>query len=295
MRLPLALHVQSDCRVHVAVMTRGDLGGDAEVRRNESLRAALELGYEPPDFWGLPDRGVLYGEALVRRIEEAIVQCGAEVLYAPSLWENHPDHRAAALAAREAVRRQDRCVLMARMGRRCGPIDWSTSRQCWSASALRAAVHVQLAVQAYDRQIEALNVFRTYTLQQAGIQAIEAFEHANAAALRSRGQAFLESEYTRQREAGAGLLPEDTDFVTVMIRSTDRPELDRALSSIAVQTLGACGGGGGERPRAWASPTACQGGRYPLRLVDSDVRLQRSAAANRALMRPRRQLDISGR
>ena len=281
----LALHVQSGCRVHVAVMTRGDLGGDAEVRRAESLRAALELGYEPPDFWGLPDRGVLYGEALVQRIQEAIIQCGAEVLYAPSLWENHPDHRAAALAAREAVRRQERCVLMAyEIGAPLRPnrlVDITPVLERKRA-AMRQFTS-QLAVQAYDRQIEALNVFRTYTLQHAAIQAIEAFEHADAAALRTRGQAFLESEYTRQRESGLMLLPEDADFVTVMIRSMDRPELDRALSSIAVQTwprvevVVVNAKGPGHRPL----PAWC--GRFPLRLVDSDVRLHRSVAANRAL------------
>lgn len=281
----LALHAQAGCRVHVVVMTHGDLGGQAEVRREESLRAAQELGYEAPQFWGLPDRGVLYGEALIQRIEALLTQCGAQVLYAPSLWENHPDHRAAALAAREAVLRHGQCVLMAyEIGAPLRPnrlIDITHVRD--RKHAAMRCFPSQLAMQAYDRQIDALNVFRTYTLQHAGIEAIEAFEFADAQTLRSRGQSFLASEYTRQREDGLMLLPEDTDVVTVMIRSMDRPELDRALSSIAVQTwprievVVVNAKGPGHR----ALPAWC--GRFPLRLVGGDEPLHRSAAANVAL------------
>lgn len=281
----LALHVRAGCQVHVAVLTRGEGAGDAQVRREESIRAGAELGYEAIDFWDLPDRGVLYGEALVERIHDAIVRAGVQVLYAPSLWENHPDHRAAALAAREAVRRHGVCTLMAyEVGAPLRPnrlIDITAvlprkraAMQCFGS---------QLKLQAYDRQIEALNVFRTYTLQQAGIEAIEAFEFADAQALRSRGQAFLASEYTRQREAGLMLLPEDTDVVTVLIRSMDRPELDRALSSVAVQTwprmevvvVNAKGAGHRSLP-AWCGP-------FPLRLVEGEGPLHRSVAANLAL------------
>lgn len=281
----LALHVSQGAVVRVIVITSGDGGGDAQTRRAESLRAAAELGYEAPDFWGLPDRGVLYGEALVQRILQAIEGCGAEVLYAPSLWENHPDHRATALAAREAVRRHGACVLMAyEIGAPLRPnwlVDITTvlarkraAMQCFAS---------QLAVQAYDRQIEALNVFRTYSLQNERIEAIEAFERADPQALRRGDQAFLVSEYVRQREAGLMLLPEESDFVTVMIRSMDRPELDRALSSIAVQTwprmevVVVNAKGPGHR----ALPAWC--GRFPLRLVESDAPLHRSVAANRAL------------
>lgn len=281
----LALHVQRGAHVKVAVITLGDAGGDAATRRAESLAAAAELGYESVEFWGLPDRGVLYGEALVQRIVQALEQGDIEVLYAPSLWENHPDHRATALAAREAARRHGRCVLMAyEIGAPLRPNRLVDITPVLARKRAAMACFVsQLQGQAYDRQIEALNVFRTYTLRDVGIEAIEAFECSDAEALRSRRQAFLGSEYERQREARLMLLPEDTDFVTVMIRSMDRPELDRVLSSIAIQTwprvevVVVNAKGAGHR----SLPDWC--GRYPLRFVDSEGPLHRSAAANRAL------------
>ena len=280
----IMLHAQAGARVHVAVMTDGAVFGDPQVRRAESRRAAEVLGVEAPEFWGLPDQGVLYGEALVARIAGLIDILGVQVLYAPSLWENHPDHRATALAAREAVRRQDGCVLMAyEVGAALRPnrlLDISAVRdrkreamQCFTS---------QLALQSYDRHLEALNVFRTYTLG-ATVEAAEAFEFADAQMLRARAQDYLVSEYARQREAGLVLLPEDTDVVSVLIRSMGRPELERALSSVAVQTwprveVVVVNARGEEHPPL---PPWC--GRFPLRLVDDGRPLQRSAAANRAL------------
>lgn len=280
----LALHLRAGCRVQVIVATDGDAGGDAQVRREESRAAAGVLGYGSPEFWGLPDRGVLYGEALVTRIIRSIELAGAEVLYAPSLWEIHPDHRALALAAREAVRREGSCLLAAyEIGSALRPNrlvditpvldDKRAAMQCFGS---------QLAMQAYDRHVEGLNVFRSYTLQSS-VQAAEAFELTDAATLRACGQAFLASEYSRQRDSHLMLLPEDADFVSILIRSMDRPELDRALSSIAAQTwprievVVVNAKGTGHR----ALPEWC--GRFPLRLVDGDVPLHRSVAANRAI------------
>lgn len=280
----LALHLRAGSRVQVIIATDGDAGGDAEVRRLESRAAAEVLGYGVPDFWGLPDRGVLYGEALVTRILRAIEDCAAEVLYAPSLWENHPDHRVLALAAREAIRRQDRCVLMAcEIGAALRPnrlVDITPVLE--QKRAAMRCFGSQLVLQAYDRHVEALNVFRSYTLSSS-VQAAEAFEQADAPTLRARGQSFLASEYARQRESHLMLLPEDADFVSILIRSMDRPELDRALSSIAAQTwprievVVVNAKGAGHRPL----PEWC--GRFPMRLVDSAQPLHRSVAANRAI------------
>lgn len=265
-------------------MTDGQVRGEAQVRREESIAAAAVLGCRPPEFWGLPDQGVLYGEALVARLLSVIDSLQVDVLYAPSLWENHPDHRAAALAAREAVRRQGRCILMAyEIGAALRPnclIDITAVRG--HKQSAMGCFGSQLALQRYDRHIDALNTFRTYTLSSS-VEAAEAYERTSAQDLRAGTQGFLESEYLRQRDAGLMLLPEDADFVSVLIRSMDRPELDRALSSIAVQTwprvevVVVNAKGGEHRPL----PPWC--GRFPLRFVDSEQPLHRSTAANRAL------------
>lgn len=72
-------------------------------------------------------------------------------------------------------------------------------------------------------------------------------------------------------------------LLSVIIRSMDRPTLDRALASVAAQTyphieavvVAACGEGHRALPQ--------RVGRFPLRLVRSDVRLPRPQAANAGL------------
>ena len=285
----LALHVAAGTRVHVVVVTGGQEAGDAKVRADESRAAALVLGYAPPVFWNLPDRGLLYGEALVQRIVESLAECGATVIYAPSLWENHPDHRALALAALEAARRGEGCAIM------CYEVS-APLRPNWLIDITpvleqkRAAIQCfgsQLALQGYDRHIAALNVFRSYTLSGA-VQAAEAFEHYDAATLRAGSLPFLDSEYRRQQARGLmtpGLMeaPEDLPLVSVLIRSMDRAELRKALDSVAAQTwprvevVVVSAKGPGHRPL----PAWC--GRFPMRLIQSEAPLHRSAAANLAI------------
>ena len=109
----IALHRQAGHPVHVILLTAGDHGGAdgpageyAYARLQETAAAARLLGLPAaPECWQLPDRGVVYDEALIQRIQAALQAIQADVLYAPSPWELHPDHVATAMAAIEAVRR----------------------------------------------------------------------------------------------------------------------------------------------------------------------------------------------
>jgi len=280
----LALHVMAGTRVHVVVCTSGDAAGISAVREAESQDASRVIGYVEPVFWGMPDRGLRYGEALVQRIHDALRMLNASVVYSPSLWENHPDHRAIAMASMEAVRRSSHCQLMFyEVGAPLRPnllIDITPVLD--RKRAAMACFPSQLALQRYDRHIEALNVFRSYTLS-ATVEAAEAYERYDAAFLRSHQPAFFTSEYRRQQAKGLMAMPEDTPLISVLIRSMDRPELDKALDSVAAQTwprvevVVVNAKGPGHRPL----PVWC--GRFPMRLIDSDQPLHRSAAANRAM------------
>lgn len=280
----LALHVLAGTQVHVVVCTSGEVAGRASVREDESRQAARILGYAEPVFWGMTDRGVAYSEAFVERIGHTLKAIGASILYAPSLWENHPDHRAVALAAREAVRRSDHCDLMYyEVGAPLRPnllVDITLVRE--QKRAAMTCFASQLSLQRYGEQIEALNIFRSYTLP-ANIVAAEAFESYDARSLRSLQSTFFSSEYRRQQVQGLMELPADMLLVSVLIRSMDRPDLDRALDSVAIQTwprvevVVVNAKGPGHR----ALPAWC--GRFPMRLIDSDEPLHRSAAANLAM------------
>ena len=95
-------HLKDGDPLKVVIVTDGAFGrGEGAVsyalkRRQETLDASKILGYEDLLFWGLPDRGVIFDDELVRRV-------GFEV-DAPSWWEIHPDHSALSHAVTQAVK-----------------------------------------------------------------------------------------------------------------------------------------------------------------------------------------------
>lgn len=283
-------HVDTGDTVHVIIVTDGAHGAElpddyAALRRQESAEAAAILGYGSPIFWNLPDRGLEYGEFLIERILEALETHQAELVYAPSWWEIHPDHRALAFAVHEAVRRSTRPIRLAlyEVG---VPLQPNTLLDITSVlerkDAAVACFQSQLQRQPYDQQINALNRFRTYTLP-ATVRAAEAY-------------LLLSQEETWKRPPSMRTLdlpgPDDSvgaapPLVSVIIRSMDRSSLREALDSVALQTyphieivvVNAKGMGHSELPSHW--------GRFPLRFVSSDVPLRRSCAANTGLEQAR--------
>ncbi|TCT22805.1 PIG-L deacetylase family protein [Thiobaca trueperi] len=176
-------HVAAGDPIRVIIVTDGALGlppgtpDAALTRQRESLCAAAVLGYGEPVFWGLPDRGLEYGEALIQRILGEMEDAGADLVYAPSWWEIHPDHLTLALATAEAVRRCPRPVqmVMYEVGAPLHPSHLlNIGDLCERKQAAMDCFTSQLAQQAYDRHIAALNVFRTYTLP-AEIASAEAY------------------------------------------------------------------------------------------------------------------------
>ena len=178
-----ALYAAVGIPVHALILTDGGLGGVSNeeggivaARRNEVLAAAGILGYGPPVFANLPDRSL--GDSISLIIDLILQHMGrlsADVLFAPSLWEIHPDHRASAQAALEAIKQlgDGYTLVQYEVGVPLLPnrlVDITpvlqrklTSMKCFAS---------QLAVQAYDKHVVALNVFRTYTLQP-GVEAAE--------------------------------------------------------------------------------------------------------------------------
>ena len=170
-----ALYAIAGVPVHVLVLTDGGFGGIAGAgedlvvtRYQEVVRAGEILGYEQPIFANHQDRSL---QQSIPAVADLIIQqlklTGADVLFAPSLWEIHPDHHAAAMAALQAIKSMEHmCTLVQyEVGAPLLPnklVD-ITSVLAKKQQAMECFVS-QLAVQAYDRHINSLNVFRTYTL-----------------------------------------------------------------------------------------------------------------------------------
>ena len=280
-------HVAGGDALHVAILSDGTDSAQqpacADMRRGESAQAAKTLGYGRPEFWGLPDRGIEYGERLVQRIGHAIQAFGADLVYAPSIYEMHPDHRALGMAALEAVRRNDTKLKLA-MYEVGVPmlhpnllLDISDLRE--RKQQAMACFAWQLKEQSYDQHTAALNRFRTYTLGST-VKAAEAYFLARANELSIDILELYAPEYQQQREVGLPIRPADVPLVSVLIRSMDRPTLKTALDSIALQTYANI-----EvvivNARAEAHSALGQFcGRFPLRVVTAGQALARGQAAN---------------
>ncbi len=295
----LALHAAAGVKIHIVVLTDGagrtpaGLTKERETQRREaeSRQAAQVLGLTENrceiHFWHLPDGALEYSEAMITRLMEAIRACGADLIYAPSLFEEHPDHRACSMAALEAVRRMGGGLRLAMYevgapGRPNTLVDITPVMDI-KREAMRCFVS-QLAHQRYDEHIEALNRYRAYTLPP-DVRAAEAFEVVDAASLSSDGLALFASEYAYLRRRGIAFAsPKDCPLVSIVTRSMARTSIAEALGSVALQTypnieVVVVNAKGGDHP----DPSTMMD-RFPVRLINRDgPPLSRAASANAGL------------
>ncbi len=279
----LALLAEAGAQVIVDVISDGaygEFGREPERRIVESQAAAAVLGYPPPEFWGLPDQGLRFGDLLITRLQARFLQLRPAGVFMPSVWEVHPDHQAVAAAAREAIRLSGvpTEILMYEIGQALRPNCHVDISAVWEKkSAAMTCFASQLRVQSYDRQIQGLNTYRTYFLPREAVAA-EAFHRLAPLQLTIGGSALLsllDAPVARPLQVSA--------LVSVLIRSRGRQELSEALRSVAAQTYGnieicVLNVTGKTHP---ALPEAL--GCVPLRLLEPGCALGRSAAANALL------------
>jgi LmbE family N-acetylglucosaminyl deacetylase/GT2 family glycosyltransferase len=239
----IARHVSQRAPVRVVIVTDGAFGASpgerpavAARRREESRAAAAVLGYGAPEFWDLPDQGMVYSEALVERLCAAMAE--ADLVYAPSILEMHPDHRTLGMAAAEAMRRLggERQLAFYEIGVPFRPnllLDITDVAQIKERAV--GCFASQLAKQAYGDHIAALNRYRTYTLP-AHVESAEAFVLVSVDMLRADPLGIYQPEYARQQELGLRAASRSAAMVSVIVRSMDRPSLQETLGSVALQT-----------------------------------------------------------
>lgn len=157
----------------------------ATLRRSESRAAAAVLGYEELLCWDAADRALASWPQLDERLRVLLAERGPAAVYAPSVYEVHPDHAALAQALCRLAPAMDASVqvLFYEVGWPA-PVNLLLDITA-DVARKRQALHCfasQLALQDYARHMEALNVYRTYTLP-AQVQAAEGFLSLSAGEL----------------------------------------------------------------------------------------------------------------
>jgi LmbE family N-acetylglucosaminyl deacetylase len=101
----LAEHAKRGDEVHIYVATSGDVGGDAQVRRDEQVSSAKILGIKKV-HWGsfedthLPEAS----QALMAELEAIVQELKPDTVYVNHHEDTHQDHRELAQVARSVTR-----------------------------------------------------------------------------------------------------------------------------------------------------------------------------------------------
>ncbi len=226
----LALHAERGDLVRVVVLSSGSEG---EVREAE-CRAGLEhLAVSDPIFLGLPDGELSATAELDGRLAALLDEVDPTLVYEPSPFELHPDHRAAfdSLARLGAGRRELRCLLGGLNSPVPRDVLFDTSRFVErKRSALEAHASQNAGGRLVDRAL-AMDRAATINVDLPEVVAAEGFADLRAGELLSYGARAVAVKRHRQ---GTEELPAATAVLTSFNKCEDVRE---NLAAIYRQTL----------------------------------------------------------
>jgi LmbE family N-acetylglucosaminyl deacetylase len=136
-------------------------------RLEESRAAAGVMGYKDIRQWGAEDRRLSEWPALDEQLRGLVKELRPVTLYAPSVYEIHPDHFALGEAVcRHAVVFDPTLRLVFYEIGWLAPVNLLLDITPYIERKREAlgCFRSQLAIREYVRHMEALNVYRTYTL-----------------------------------------------------------------------------------------------------------------------------------
>lgn len=241
----LALHRERGDAVRVIFLTSGDAGvtsasaspGQALVaeREAEATRALACLGIDDFSFWRQPDRG-LTPTALVPLIGPELA-AGPATVYVTAPSDPHPDHRAAALGLREAVRIGGARPMVGfyEVG---APAEINTLIDVTAVSDARAAAIDAYAGQTegeygYREAVEGLSMYRALPLKRPAT-------HAEGLRLVPAAELDIDPIWAHAALQERGVRPASPEppSISVIVRTRNRPDqLAEALASLRDQTI----------------------------------------------------------
>lgn len=173
----IALHGRRGDAVHVALVTRGEGGGDGAERLSETRAGAAALGVASVTCLESRDGAVAGDEALPGRLGELLARLDPRVVYAPSPFEMHPDHVATLHAVAGALGvRHDVALLLYEVNTECMA---SFLLDITSVAAAKRAALMAFASQSgridLVERVVARAKARTVNVDLAGVEQVEAF------------------------------------------------------------------------------------------------------------------------
>ncbi|MFD2114007.1 glycoside hydrolase family 99-like domain-containing protein [Thiorhodococcus fuscus] len=227
-----------------AILAHVGQGDAVSVLAAESGTADVEGGGAPgafgtglPRLLGLPQGEILYSETLIERIQDRIQEIGAEFVYVCSPAEPAFAARQLSLAVTEAVRR---------CGHACRLVYFELETELRPNRLLEVGSFVDAIVSARDaldgtgdraRQLDLVRARENYRKRLADGADVEAYrliDGEELRALRPGGPiAPLLSVLSGPEALERPLSP---PLISIIVRTTGRPELADALNAIAVQT-----------------------------------------------------------
>jgi LmbE family N-acetylglucosaminyl deacetylase len=177
-------HIKNGSRVKILFLTSGNKGdfkrafGDdyIRIRRESALKAVSILGAKDYEFLEFRDRELYKGKSIIyEMIKKRIEEFQPELIYVPSPYEAHPDHRVAALIAWQIFNETGIGIAFYELLMSLNPnilIDISDEFRK-KKEAIRC-YRTELRYNNYIDKIEGLNRFRTATLD-SHVKYAEAF------------------------------------------------------------------------------------------------------------------------
>lgn len=114
----ISSHIADGDVVEVIFLTSGEKGGHdgktekdtRKIREEEARHAATILQLTNIEFWREPDGVVSVTVALVKKLKNKIQEQKTNIIYVTHQDEEHPDHQAAALLVKKAMRKLNQAI-----------------------------------------------------------------------------------------------------------------------------------------------------------------------------------------
>jgi len=227
----LAFHAERGDDVRVLVLTRVADAVQAKLREGECLAGLRQLGVEDARFLDFPDGGLAEATGLEDRLRTELEDFAPELIYAPSPFEHHADHRVAFAALAYAVRElpDARALLWSVNATAPRDVLFDISPRAAAKSRALAAHASQSASGTLTQKVEARDRGATLDVDLPDVYAVEGF-----AELRSHG---LLSYAARVAELVAPIVTELPRTSAVLTSFNKRDDVRANLAAIFRQTL----------------------------------------------------------